>query len=140
MKKITVIILLLCGTIFAQTSASTQVAKSRLINAIAYRQDFINRQQNSEWMGQEYGKYEMYKYPWGLRKKTADRDGIEIDIRVLQFYEKYDMQLANDENDGLITSNQRAKLNEEIMPFNLYEVLSKNKERVFPDKTESCHH
>lgn len=140
MKKITVIILLICGTIYAQQSIGSLTAKSRLINAIAYRQDFINRQQNSEWMQQEYGNYEMYKYPWGLRKKTADRDGIEIDIRVLQFYEKYDMQLAHDENGGLITSKQRAKLNEEIMPFKLYEALSKNKERVFPRSTEECFH
>jgi hypothetical protein len=140
MKKITVIILLLCGTVYAQPSTRSLIAKSQLRNAITYRQDFINRQQNSEWMQQEYGNYEMYKYPWGLRKKTADRDRIEIDIRVLQFYEKYDMQLAHDENDGLITSNQRAKLNEEIMPIKLYEVLTKNKERVFPDSEGQCTH
>lgn len=140
MKKITVIIVLLCGTVYAQPSIGSLTAKSQLRNAIAYRQDFINRQQNSKWMQQEYGNYEMYKYTWGLRKKTADRDGIEIDIRVLQFYEKYDMQLAHDENDGLITSNQRAKLNEEIMPIKLYEVLTKNKERVFPDSEGLCTH
>jgi hypothetical protein len=50
------------------------------------------------------------------------------------------MQLAHDENDGLITSNQRAKLNEEIMPIKLYEVLTKNKERVFPDSEGQCTH
>ena len=140
MKKITVIILLICGTIFAQTSASTQVAKKQLQNALAYRQDFINRQQNSEWMRQEYGRYEMYKYPWGLRQKTSDRDGIEIDIRVLQYYEKYDMRLTDDLIAGHISENQRIKLNNEIMPMKLYEVLTKNKERVFPESSEECHH
>ncbi len=135
-----IILFLVCNAAMPQQSRESNTALKQLQNALAYRQDFINRQQNSELMGQEYGKYEIYKYPWGLRKKTADRDRIEIDIKVLQFYEKYDMQLAHDENDGLITSNQRAKLNEEIMPFNLYEVLSKNIERVFPDKTEYCKH
>lgn len=139
MKKL-LITFLIFGAVFAQPSRSTQSALKSLKDAIAYRQDFINRKQNRELMAQWYDDYTMYKYPWGLRQKTIERDQIEINIRVLQFYEKYDMGLANDENDGLISSKQRAKFNVEVMPLKFYEVLSKSKDIVFPEPKEACRH
>lgn len=140
MKKIFLLLLVLCGTSYAQLSSASIKAKARLKDAIAYRQEFLLRTQNSEWMRKEYGNYEMHKYSWGLRKKTADRDQLEIDIKVLELYEKYDMQLSWDANDELISWDKRNKLSEQAMPFELYEIMYNNKERVFPSSKEVCHH
>ena len=135
-----IILFLVCNAAMSQQSRETKTALKSLQNAIAYRQDFINRQQNSEWMQQEYGNYVMHKYSWGLRQKTVDRDQIEIDIRVLQFCMEYDVESTNDLLAGLITEKERDRVYNLVMPLELYEALDKNKERVFPSSKEVCRH
>ena len=131
---------LICGAIFAQPSPSTQTALKSLQNAIAYRQDFIIRQQNSYLTAQEYGHYEMYKYSWGLRQKTIERDQIEIDMRVLKYYEVYSMRLTDDLLAGRITKSQLVNYNNSAMPQYLYDRLADSKEKIYPASSETCQH
>lgn len=131
---------LVCGAMLAQPSSETQSALKSLQNGIAYRLDFVIRQQNGYLTAQEYGHYEMYKYTWGLRQKTIERDQIEIDMRVLRFYELYSMRLTDDLLAGRITKSQLIYYNNSAMPQFSYDKLADSKEKIYPPSGETCQH
>ena len=130
--KMILIMLLICGTMLAQKSPETLKALKSLQNSIAYRQDFINRQQNSEWMQQEYGNYEMHKYSWGLRQKTVDRDQIEIDVKVIEDYNNLVRRLQNEIDLGIVPSKNWDLILNNALPTKLYDAMVKNGEKELP--------